>query len=117
MSTRTLCVLLAVAVALLASLSGAAAVNPALCLQNVTIISAVPGAKPGLGSVTIDDSGTIMDVLYAQFCPSSSKTIMTLAGQYLIPGLIDSHTHTSSIWCARQSIVCVRTHSRLRPLI
>jgi imidazolonepropionase-like amidohydrolase len=71
-------------------------IDNTLAIINVDIINPNEKLVPRLGYVIIRGD-KIHKVGYGKFEPTNVKTIVDAEGQYLIPGLIDSHVHLSSI--------------------
>jgi imidazolonepropionase-like amidohydrolase len=87
--TRTAAIL----VAAVATLAGSQpAREPALLIRNVTIISM--GSVPVIGFVVVRD-GRIVEVGTTSGGNVTGATVIDGTGKFLIPGLIDMHTHVS----------------------
>jgi imidazolonepropionase-like amidohydrolase len=90
----------------------AAATEAPLVLTNARIVDAVGGARAGLWTVTV--RGRVIDRIdridRIDQGPSAvppgapgARTI-DLGGRYLVPGLIDAHTHIASLDAARRAL-------------
>lgn len=97
----------------LAFLAGAAllAVGPAvapaqpapLVLTNARLVDGVGGLRPGLATVTV--RGRLVERIDpAGVAPAAGARVVDLGGRYLLPGLIDAHTHIVSLAAARRAL-------------
>ena len=78
-------------------LAGSGSIQAAdLTIQNVTVISPERTSRLANATVTIRD-GKIESVLDADVAPAANVSILDGSGLYLVPGLMDSHLHTSVI--------------------
>lgn len=67
-----------------------------LLIKNVTLISAERD-KPLHNANVLVTNGTIEEVSQSSITPPTSASVIDARGQFLIPGLMDSHVHVSSM--------------------
>lgn len=80
-----------------------AATEAPLVLTNARIVDAVGGARAGLWTVTV--RGRVVDRIDqgTGAVPPGARAI-DLGARYLVPGLIDAHTHIASLDAARRAL-------------
>lgn len=89
------------AVLVLASASAHAQGRP-LVITNANLLDGVRGAV-GLGTITIRD-GRIAEVTTGRSPLPAGAEVIDARGRYLLPGLIDVHTHIASLSSARRAL-------------
>src|SRR5579864_5366539 len=66
-------------------------------ISDVTIISPENLGHVGTGSVLVENGRIVRIERKALAKPPAGATVVWAKGQYLIPGLIDSHVHVASV--------------------
>jgi imidazolonepropionase-like amidohydrolase len=86
-----------------------AAVGPAqgtsrtVVLAHANLVDGVRGAFASNASVVIRD-GKIADVVTGPFTPPADAQVIDVGGRYVLPGLIDCHTHIASLASAKRAL-------------
>ena len=89
------------AVPFAASLAQATA--PPLVLIHANLIDGVRGAFAGNAAVVVRD-GKIADIVTGPYTPPAGLRVIDVRGRYVLPGLIDAHTHIASLANARRAL-------------
>ena len=97
-----------VARALAVSLFGAvgtveAQTPPPLVLTHANVINST-NAAPIRDATIVMSGGKIDRVETAAFRPPAGATVIDVGGRYVVPGLIDAHTHISSLASAKRAL-------------
>ncbi|MFN8581259.1 MAG: amidohydrolase family protein [Gemmatimonadaceae bacterium] len=100
--SRSLLVAL-ISVALGGEHAGAQAASRALVLVHANLIDGVRGAFASNASVLIRD-GKIAEIQPPAWTPPSDAQVVDVGGRYVLPGLIDAHTHIASLASARRAL-------------
>jgi imidazolonepropionase-like amidohydrolase len=87
--------------ALLVPVTGSGQGSP-LVVINANLADAVKGAI-GRGAVVIRD-GRIGEIVFGAYTPPAGALVIDARGRYLLPGLIDVHTHIASLSSARRAL-------------
>ena len=74
-----------------------------LVITNANLIDGVRGAFATRSTVIIRD-GKIADIVTGAFTPLPGTEVVDARGRYLLPGLIDAHTHISSFASAKRAL-------------
>lgn len=88
---------------LCASPGGAQQAPETLVLTRANVIDGV-GAQPIPNATVVVSDGRIQRVETGAFSPPAGARVIDLEGRYLLPGLIDAHTHASSLAAARRAL-------------
>ena len=65
-------------------------------LTHANIVDGVRGAYATNATVVIRD-GKIADIVTGPFSPPTDAQVIDVGGRYVLPGLIDCHTHIASL--------------------
>jgi len=82
---------------------GAQTPAPPLVITNASLVDGVRGAFATNATVVIRD-GRIAQVATGPITPPSGATVIDAGGKFLLPGLIDVHTHVASLSSARRAL-------------
>ena len=74
-----------------------------IAIINASLIDGVRGAFASSASVVIRD-GKIAQIVTGAFTPPSDAQVIDARGRYLLPGLIDAHTHIASFANAKRAL-------------
>ncbi|MGQ0650562.1 MAG: amidohydrolase family protein [Gemmatimonadaceae bacterium] len=74
-----------------------------LVITNANLIDAARGAFASNATVVVRD-GRIADIVSGAFTPPADAQVIDARGRYLLPGLIDAHTHISSLANAKRAL-------------
>ena len=74
-----------------------------IAIINASLIDGVRGAFASRASVVIRD-GKIAEIVTGAFTPPADAQIIDARGRYLLPGLIDAHTHIASFANAKRAL-------------
>ncbi len=86
------------------SLAAAAqAQQPVVVLRHANLVDGVRGAIATNAAVVIRD-GQIAQIENEPFNPPAGATVIDAGGRYVVPGLIDAHTHISTLANARRAL-------------
>jgi imidazolonepropionase-like amidohydrolase len=86
------------------SLAAAAqAQQPVVVLRHANLADGVRGAIATNAAIVIRD-GQIAQIENEPFTPPSGATVIDVGGRYVVPGLIDAHTHISTLANARRAL-------------
>lgn len=90
--------------AVLASVSSVGA-QPTLVLTNANLVDGVRGAFATNATVVVRE-GKIAEILTegASYAPPAGAQVLDLRGRFLLPGLIDAHTHIASLASAKRAL-------------
>lgn len=80
-----------------------AAQNRPLVLVHANLIDGARGAFATNATVVIRD-GKIADIQTGAFTPSGDAEVIDVQGRYVLPGLVDAHTHIASLSSARRAL-------------
>jgi imidazolonepropionase-like amidohydrolase len=92
-----------IALACAASAASAQQAPPVVVLRNANLVDGVRGAIATNATVVIRN-GLIAEILTDPFSPPAGATVIDVKGRYVVPGLIDAHTHISSLANARRAL-------------
>ncbi|MEJ7813087.1 MAG: amidohydrolase family protein [Gemmatimonadaceae bacterium] len=76
---------------------------PALVITHATVLDGV-SAAPLRNATVVIAGGKIQRIETGAFTPPGGATVIDLGGRYLLPGLIDAHTHISNLAAARRAL-------------
>ncbi|MEO6444413.1 MAG: amidohydrolase family protein [Gemmatimonadaceae bacterium] len=74
-----------------------------IAIINANLIDAARGAFAANAAVLIRD-GKIVEIATGAFSPPAGALVIDARGRYLLPGLIDAHTHIASFASARRAL-------------
>ena len=96
---------IALLIAFLAPLPGAGAQQaaPVVVLRHANLADGAMGAIATNAAVVIQD-GRIARIENEPFNPPAGATVIDVGGRYVVPGLIDAHTHISSLANAHRAL-------------
>jgi imidazolonepropionase-like amidohydrolase len=96
---------IALLIAFLAPLPGAGAQQaaPVVVLRHANLADGAMGAVATNAAVVIQD-GRIARIENEPFNPPAGATVIDVGGRYVVPGLIDAHTHISSLANAHRAL-------------
>ncbi len=83
--------------------SGQALPAPPVVITNASLIDGVRGAFATGATVVIRD-GKIAQIVQGAVTPPPGATVIDARGRFLLPGLIDAHTHIASLGSARRAL-------------
>ncbi|MGH7476640.1 MAG: amidohydrolase family protein [Longimicrobiales bacterium] len=72
-------------------------------LTRANVLDVRSGQVTAAASVVIDD-GRIRSIERAAFTPPAAATVIDVDGRFVLPGLMDAHTHISSLAAARRAL-------------
>src|SRR6187401_248646 len=91
----------------LASLASVAAAQQSatsvVVLRHANVADGVRGAIATNAAIVIRD-GQIAQIENEPFNPPAGATVIDVGGRYVVPGLIDAHTHISTLANARRAL-------------
>ena len=87
----------------LATVAAAQQATPVVVLRHANIADGARGAIATNAAVVIRD-GQIAQIESEPFNPPAGATVIDVAGRYVVPGLIDAHTHISTLANARRAL-------------
>lgn len=74
-----------------------------LVLTRANVIDAI-GPRPIANATVVVAGGKIQRIETGPFTPPAGARVIDLQGRYLLPGLIDAHTHAASLGAARRAL-------------
>jgi imidazolonepropionase-like amidohydrolase len=95
--------LLSIALAAVATVSGAQQGTTVIVLRHANVADGARGAIATNAAVVIRD-GQIAQIENEPFNPPAGATVIDVGGRYVVPGLIDAHTHISTLANARRAL-------------
>lgn len=87
----------------LATLAVAQQGTPVVVLRHANLVDGARGAIATNAALVIRD-GQIASVESEPFNPPAGATVIDVGGRYVVPGLIDAHTHISTLANARRAL-------------
>jgi imidazolonepropionase-like amidohydrolase len=72
-------------------------------LRRANLVDGVRGAIATNATLVLQD-GQIAQIESESFAPPAGATVIDVGGRYVVPGLIDAHTHISSLANARRAL-------------
>jgi imidazolonepropionase-like amidohydrolase len=78
-------------------------VTPVVVLRHANLADGVRGAIATNAALVIRN-GQIAQIENEPFTPPAGATVIDIAGRYVVPGLIDAHTHISTLANARRAL-------------
>ena len=87
----------------LATLAGGQQPTPVVVLRHANLADGVRGAIATNAALVIRD-GQIAQIENEPFNPPAGATVIDVGGRYVVPGLIDAHTHISTLANARRAL-------------
>ena len=87
----------------LATVAAAQQATPVVVLRHANLADGARGAIATNAAVVIRD-GQIAQIESEPFNPPAGATVIDVAGRYVVPGLIDAHTHISTLANARRAL-------------
>ena len=100
MKQKSLCL---VAFLASASVSGAQQAAPVVVIRHANVADGARGAIATNAAIVIRN-GQIAAIESEPFAPPAGATVIDVAGRYVVPGLIDAHTHISTLANARRAL-------------
>lgn len=100
---RLTAVAFSTAVSIVAVPLGAQAAARTIVLMNANLIDGERGAFATNATVVIRD-GKITEIGTTSFNPPADAQVIDVGGRYVLPGLIDAHTHIASLASARRAL-------------
>ena len=91
------------AISLATTAAGAQQASPVVVLRHANVADGARGAIATNAAVVIRD-GRIAQIESEPFNPPAGATVIDVAGRYVVPGLIDAHTHISTLANARRAL-------------
>jgi imidazolonepropionase-like amidohydrolase len=91
------------ALMLIATAADAQQSQPVIVLRRANIVDGVRGAIATNATLVIRD-GEIVQIEGEAFSTPSGATVIDVGGRYVVPGLIDAHTHISTLANARRAL-------------
>lgn len=88
---------------MLANIAGAQQPPPVVVLRHVNVVDGARGAIATNAALVIRD-GLIAQIESEPFNPPAGATVIEAGGRYVVPGLIDAHTHISTLANARRAL-------------
>lgn len=92
-----------VLLAVIAAQAAAQQAPPVVVLRHANLADGVRGAIATNAAVVIRN-GQIAQIEAEPFSPPAGATVIDIGGRYVVPGLIDAHTHISSLANARRAL-------------
>ena len=86
-----------------ASIAGAQQPAAVVVLRHVNVVDGARGAIATNAALVIRD-GLIAQIESEPFNPPAGATVIEAGGRYVVPGLIDAHTHISTLANARRAL-------------
>lgn len=77
--------------------------SPTLVITRANLVDGARGAFASDATVAIAD-GRIVGIATGAYTPPAGATVIDARGRYLVPGLIDAHTHITSLASARRAL-------------
>ena len=81
----------------------AAAQSPVVVLRHANLADGARGAI-ATNSALVIRNGQIASIENEPFAPPAGATVIDVGGRYVVPGLIDAHTHIASLASARRAL-------------
>lgn len=72
-------------------------------LRHANLVDGARGAFATNAAVVVRD-GRIAEIVAEPFTPPPGATVIDVGGRYVVPGLVDVHTHISSLSAARRAL-------------
>ncbi len=85
------------------TVSGAQQAAPVVVLRHANLADGARGAIATNAALVIRN-GQIAQIENEPFSPPAGATVIDVAGRYVVPGLIDAHTHISTLTNARRAL-------------
>ena len=85
------------------TVSGAQQAAPVVVLRHANLADGARGAIATNAALVIRN-GQIAQIENEPFSPPAGATVIDVAGRYVVPGLIDAHTHISTLANARRAL-------------
>lgn len=85
------------------SVAAAQPTAPTIVIRHANLADGVRGAIASNAALVIRD-GLIAQVESEPFTPPAGATVIDAAGRYVVPGLIDAHTHIATLAAARRAL-------------
>ena len=85
------------------TVSGAQQAAPVVVLRHANLADGERGAIATNAALVIRN-GQIAQIENEPFSPPAGATVIDVAGRYVVPGLIDAHTHISTLTNARRAL-------------
>lgn len=76
---------------------------PVVVITNASLVDGARGAFARNATVVLRD-GRIGEIVEGTFAPPPGATVIDARGRFLLPGLIDAHTHVASLSAARRAL-------------
>ena len=95
--------LLPIALLLLPSVVASQQATPVVVLRHANLADGARGAIATNAALVIRD-GQIAQIENEPFNPPAGATVIDVGGRYVVPGLIDAHTHISTLANARRAL-------------
>ena len=86
-----------------AAVAGGQQASPVIVLRHANLADGARGAIATNAALVIRD-GQIAQIENEPFTPPAGATVIDVAGRYVVPGLIDAHTHVSTLANARRAL-------------
>ena len=101
-----------------AAVAGGQQASPVIVLRHANLADGARGAIATNAALVIRD-GQIAQIENEPFNPPAGATVIDVAGRYVVPGLIDAHTHISTLANARRmrDLLMARGYQRGRDLM
>ncbi|MGQ0765830.1 MAG: amidohydrolase family protein [Gemmatimonadota bacterium] len=94
------------ACALCASVTAGAAAQtaqPVLVLTNANLVDGARGAFAS-GATIVVRNGLIAEIVSGPYTPPAGAQVIDVRGRFVLPGLIDAHTHVTSLAAAKRAL-------------
>jgi imidazolonepropionase-like amidohydrolase len=91
------------AISLATTTAGAQQASPVVVLRHANVADGARGAIATNAAVVIRN-GQIAQIESEPFNPPAGATVIDVGGRYVVPGLIDAHTHISTLANARRAL-------------
>lgn len=88
---------------LVTSVAGAQQASGVLVIRHANLADGARGAIATNAALVIRD-GVIAQIESEPFTPPAGATVIDIGGRYVVPGLIDAHTHISTLANARRAL-------------